>query len=75
MDKYNLWKNIIFREVFETRKNDFNFIHIISSNNNITWEIVRDNQDKPWNWNYLSLNPNSIPYMLFFKNKLEYNEK
>ena len=24
--------------------------------NAITWEIVKNNQDKPWNWKWLSLN-------------------
>ena len=28
----------------------------ISSNPNITWEIIIDNPDKPWNWDYISEN-------------------
>jgi len=31
---------------------------ILSLNPNITWEIVRDNPDKPWDYYCLSLNPN-----------------
>ena len=31
----------------------------ISSNPNITWDIIiRDNPDKPWNWYEISRNPN-----------------
>ena len=30
---------------------------MLSSNPNITWEIVRDNLDKPWDWFVLSINP------------------
>ena len=30
----------------------------LSTNSNITWEIVQENPDKPWNWNGLSRNPN-----------------
>ena len=26
-------------------------------NPNITIEIIRDNPDKPWNWNFISMNP------------------
>ena len=29
----------------------------LSSNPNITWDIVRDNLDKPWDWDSLSYNP------------------
>jgi hypothetical protein len=28
----------------------------VSSNPTITWEIVRDNPDKPWDWFWLSGN-------------------
>jgi hypothetical protein len=31
---------------------------LLSENPIITWEIVRDNPDKPWNWDLLSGNPN-----------------
>jgi hypothetical protein len=31
---------------------------LLSQNPNITWEIVRDNPDKNWNWISLSRNPN-----------------
>jgi hypothetical protein len=30
-----------------------------SRNSNITWKIVFDNPDKPWNWQELSRNPNT----------------
>ena len=30
----------------------------LSSNPNITWDIVKANPDKPWNYQGLSLNPN-----------------
>ena len=30
----------------------------LSSNSNITWDIVEQNLDKPWNWDRLSRNPN-----------------
>jgi hypothetical protein len=30
----------------------------LSSNRNITWNIVQDNPDKPWDYNELSRNPN-----------------
>jgi hypothetical protein len=29
----------------------------ISSNTNITWEIIQGNPDNPWVWNYISSNP------------------
>jgi hypothetical protein len=32
----------------------------LSSNPNITWDIVEANPDKPWNWGGLSKNPNII---------------
>ena len=28
----------------------------LSENPNITWKIVQENPDKPWNWNHLSIN-------------------
>jgi hypothetical protein len=31
---------------------------MLSKNPNITWEIVRDNPDKPWDYKWLSSNPN-----------------
>ncbi len=30
----------------------------LGGNPMITWDIVRDNPDKPWNWRSLSKNPN-----------------
>jgi hypothetical protein len=30
----------------------------ISSNPNITWDIIQANPNKPWNWNCLSYNKN-----------------
>ena len=30
----------------------------ISENPNITWEIIKNNPDKPWVWDCLSRNPN-----------------
>jgi hypothetical protein len=30
----------------------------LSSNKNITWDIVKNNPDKPWNFRALSMNPN-----------------
>ena len=34
------------------------FTVILGSNPNITWEIVQNNPQIPWNHNYLSQNPN-----------------
>ena len=31
---------------------------MLSINKNITWEIVKENMDKPWNWYELSCNEN-----------------
>ena len=30
----------------------------ISPNPNITWDLIRENLDKPWDWYWISLNPN-----------------
>ena len=30
----------------------------LSSKPNVNWEIIRDNPNKPWNWDQVSLNPN-----------------
>ena len=27
---------------------------------NITWDIIEDNFDKPWEWYYVSQNPNYV---------------
>jgi hypothetical protein len=37
------------------KKWDWEFI---SSNPNITWEIIEANLDLPWSWDYISQNPN-----------------
>jgi hypothetical protein len=29
----------------------------ISCNSNITMDIIRDNPEKPWDWNWISMNP------------------
>lgn len=29
----------------------------LSKNPNITWNIIKNNFDKPWNWHHLSSNP------------------
>ena len=31
---------------------------MLSDNPNITWEIIKENLDKPWRWDYLSQNAN-----------------
>ena len=36
---------------------DWNWMKL-SSNPNITWEIIKNNPTKQWNWNAISLNPN-----------------
>ena len=30
----------------------------ISNNPNITWDIIKNNLDKNWNWHWISKNPN-----------------
>ena len=32
--------------------------HGISSNSNITWDIIQNNPEKPWDWSGISYNPN-----------------
>ena len=47
-----------FRNVVEANDGESRDWARLSENPNVTWEIVKDNLDKPWNWDYLSMNPN-----------------
>jgi hypothetical protein len=44
-------------KVKEVKDNE-NYWRLLSANPNVTWEIVMDYSDKPWNWTELSKNPN-----------------
>jgi len=51
------WTRYYWNEFVLKNENKIEWKYL-SKNPNITWEIVKDNLDKPWNWNYLSANPN-----------------
>lgn len=42
-------------------------VESLSRNENITWDIVQGNPEKPWNWYGLSMNPN-ITIEIIMKN-------
>jgi hypothetical protein len=33
---------------------------VISSSKHVTWDIIENNKNLPWDWGYVSLNPNII---------------
>ena len=41
--------------------------HKISKNPNITWDIIRENLDKPWDWKAISLNKFQKEKQLFIE--------
>ena len=47
----------------------------ISEYPNITWEIIKNNPDKPWVWDCLSRNPNINPNSIESGMKLPYLEQ
>ena len=51
-----LWIRVEYKCVFCKRL--WGSYNQLSINPNITWEIVRDNPDKKWNFSVLSSNPN-----------------
>ena len=51
----NLWKKEWFQFIKETPDKPWNF-ELLSSNPNITWDIVKDNPDVPWDFDSLSAN-------------------
>ncbi len=48
------WSELWFSFILENSENWCG----ISENVNITWDIIRDNPEKPWNWYNLSSNSN-----------------
>ena len=50
----NMWKRLI--KLYKQHPNNWNWKRI-SSNPNITWDIIKANPDKPWDWHGISLNP------------------
>lgn len=51
------WENIIkIKERYDISEN--NFYNLISDNSNITWDIIKENIDKPWDWYDIKNNPN-----------------
>jgi hypothetical protein len=45
-------------ELKNTPANNVNKWGCISKHPNVTWEIIQNNPDKPWQWQNISLNPN-----------------
>ena len=63
------WTRYFWHEFVLKNKNkiDLNFL---SENPNITWEFVKDNINKPWNWNIISWNDNiTIEFIEKYPNK------
>jgi hypothetical protein len=48
---------LILLQLFPTK--DWNY-DWLSSNLNITWEFIKQNPDKPWNYYFLCLRPRSV---------------
>jgi len=44
------------REIIERIRSRERYWYYMSSNPNITWDIIRDNLDKSWDWGKLSEN-------------------
>ena len=51
------WNNYWFENILKNLDKPCSW-YDISSNPNISWEIIQNNPDKPWNWNCISYNPN-----------------
>ena len=51
------WSKLYFSFILENIEKPRSW-YGISSNPNITWDIIRDNPEREWNWNGISLNPN-----------------
>ena len=49
------WSERWFQFILDNPDKNWIYDHL-SSNLNITWEIVQSNLDKPWNFDYLSRN-------------------
>ena len=51
------WKSILkIKEKYSI--NEEHFYRIISINPNITWDIIREHKNKPWDWYDIKYNPN-----------------
>jgi len=53
----SFWKKYS-NKYLKTKSTDFCDFCWISRNQNITWQVVKNNPDKSWNFNKLSRNPN-----------------
>ena len=51
------WTECYFKFILEHPMQNWEWEEI-SSNPNITWEIIKNNPMKPWNWSNISMNPN-----------------
>lgn len=51
--KILIWKN--FKKIKEKW-----IYYYLSLNPNMTWEMIENNLDKPWNWNNISLKPSIL---------------
>ena len=55
--KFIFIKTVVNKKIQTSKENVFNWLWI-SQNPNITWDVVKDNLDKPWDWDGLSQNLN-----------------
>ena len=56
-DLENEWSQYWFQLIFLYTDEDLDWVYI-SKNPNLTWEIIQQNPDKPWDWSMVSSNPN-----------------
>ena len=66
----NEWIHYFWHE-FVLKNEDTIHWEWLSKTPNITWEIVKDNPDKPWDWSYLSQNQFKINKEIFIERKLK----
>ena len=56
----NEWSKGFEKFIKDNKSNNIKYSqqwHELSYNSNITWDIIQDNPDKKWNWEYISSNP------------------
>ena len=51
------WRKYFWNKIVLKYEHNINW-NGLSSNPNITWDIIKENLDKPWDWRRLSYNPN-----------------